>query len=352
MNFTVADIAKHLQADFLGDGNTLISGLSSLDEIAAHHLVFADGEANIRIAFASEAAAVMLTAPPEQTNKPVIIYPNPLLAFVELMALFYPSPEPKKTIHPSASIGNNVQIGEGVSIGPQVVIEDNCIIGNNVIIHPQVVVRESCQIGAYSEIHSQVCLYPNTIIQERVTIHSGSIIGSDGFGYKMFEGIHHKIPHVGRVIIENDVEIGANTVVDRATLGTTKIGKGSKIDNLVQIAHNVKLGEHNIVCAFTGIAGSSQSGRHVVFAANVGVSDHVTIEDEVILGARTGVPPKKVMKKGLTYLGNPARPKDKALEQEFSTTRIPFMRKHIQNLQDKVSALEAQLEKLNSENLS
>ncbi|NDH09527.1 MAG: UDP-3-O-(3-hydroxymyristoyl)glucosamine N-acyltransferase [Gammaproteobacteria bacterium] len=348
MNYTVADLAKHLQTDFIGDGATLISGLSSLDEVASHHLVFADGEANIKRAFISEAAAVMLATPPEQTNKPVIVFPNPMMAFVELMDLFYPSPEPKKTIHSSAVIGDNVSIGEGASIGPQVVIEDNCVIGNNVVIHPQVVIRESCHIGNECEIHPQVCLYPNTILQDKVTIHAGSIIGSDGFGYKMFEGIHHKIPHVGRVIIESHVEIGANTVVDRATLGSTKIGKGSKIDNLVQIAHNVKLGEHNIICAFTGIAGSSQSGRHVVFAANVGVSDHVTIEDEVILGARAGVPPKKVLKKGLNYLGNPARPKDKAIEQEFSTTRIPFMRKHIQNLQDKVSALETQLEKLSS----
>lgn len=352
MNYTVADIAKHLQTHFIGEGNTQIFGLSGLDEISPQHLVFADGEANIKQAFSSEAAAVMLTSAPEQPNKPVIVFPNPMLAFVELMGLFYPSPEPKKTIHPSASIGNNVIIGEGVSIGPQVVIEDNCIIGNHVIIHPQVVVREACHIGNECEIHPQVCLYPNTILQDKVIIHAGSIIGSDGFGYKLFEGVHHKIPHVGRVIIESHVEIGANTVIDRATLGTTKIGKGSKIDNLVQIAHNVKLGAHNIVCAFTGIAGSSQSGKHVVFAANVGVSDHVSIEDEVILGARAGVPPKKVLKKGLTYLGNPARPKDKAIEQEFSTTRIPFMRKHIQNLQDKVSTLEAQLEKLSSADLS
>ena len=348
MNYTVAEIAKHLQTDFIGDGSTLITGLSSLDEVASNHLVFADGEANIKRAFLSEAAAVMLSSAPEHTPKPVILSPNPMLAFVELMALFYPSHEPHKTIHPSASIGQDVSIGEGVSIGPQVVIADHCIIGNNVVIHPQVVIRESCQIGNDCEIHPQVCLYPNTILQNNVCIHAGSIIGSDGFGYKMFEGVHHKIPHVGRVIIESHVEIGANTVIDRATLGSTKIGRGSKIDNLVQIAHNVKLGEHNIICAFTGIAGSSQSGRHVVFAANVGVSDHVTIEDDVILGARAGVPPKKVLKKGLNYLGNPARPKDKAIEQEFATTRIPFMRKHIQNLQDKVSSLEAQLEKLSS----
>ena len=141
------------------------------------------------------------------------------------------------------------------------------------------------------------------------------------------------------MVIENDVEIGASTMIDRATLGHTSIGEGTKIDNLVQIAHSVKLGKHNILCAFTGIAGSTRSGNHVTFAANVGVSDHVKIDDGVILGARTGVPPKKHLRQGNIYLGNPARPKDKALEQELAVTRIPFMRKNLQALSERVAQL-------------
>jgi len=149
---------------------------------------------------------------------------------------------------------------------------------------------------------------------------------------------------VGRVIIQNDVEIGANTVIDRATIGATVIGEGTKIDNLVQVAHSVKLGQHNILCAFTGIAGSTVSGNHVVFAANVGVSDHVRIDDGVILGARAGVPPKKHLRQGNVYLGNPARPKDKAIEHELATTRIPIMRKHLKRLSEKVNALIEQMQ--------
>jgi UDP-3-O-[3-hydroxymyristoyl] glucosamine N-acyltransferase len=346
---TVAQIADLLKAPYRGDGNTEIVGLSSLDEVYPNHLIFADGPKNLELAFASEAAAVIVTEEPESYNKPIIIFQNPLLAFVELMQVFYPNIEPKKTIHPSAYIGQDVTIGEGVTIGPFAVIEDHCIIGKNAVIHAHAVVGQHSEIGEGCEIHSHVTLYPKTILKHHVIIHSGTVIGSDGFGYKMFNGMHHKIPHVGQVVIEPYVEIGANTVVDRATLGTTRVGKGTKIDNLVQVAHSVKLGEHNILCAFTGIAGSTQSGNHVVFAANVGVSDHVKIDDEVVLGARTGVPPKKHLKKGQTYLGNPARPKDKAIEQEFSTTRIPFMRKHIQTLQDKVAKLEEQLSKQTEE---
>lgn len=151
------------------------------------------------------------------------------------------------------------------------------------------------------------------------------------------------MPHLGHVIIENSVEIGANTVVDRASMGATVIGQGTKIDNLVQVAHSVKLGKHNILCAFTGVAGSTQSGDHVIFAANVGVADHVRIDDGVILGARAGVPPKKHLRAGNVYLGSPARPKDKAIEQELSMSRLPGMRKNIKALSEKVDALSAQM---------
>lgn len=346
---TVSQIAKRLNASFLGDGDTPIHGLSALDEVYPHHLVFADGAQYLEQAMSSPAAAIIVPDAPATYHKPLIICQNPLMAFVELMEIFYPEIKPAQTIHPSASIGQDVEIAEGVSIGAFAVIEDRVKIGKNSVIHPHACIAQAAEIGENCEIYPHVTLYPKTILKDHVIIHAGSVIGSDGFGYKMLNGIHHKIPHVGHVVIESHVEIGANTVVDRATLGTTRIGTGTKIDNLVQVAHSVKLGAHNILCAFTGIAGSSQSGNHVVFAANVGVSDHVKIDDEVVLGARSGVPPKKHLKKGQTYLGNPARPKDKALEQEFATTRIPFMRKHIQNLQDKMARMEEQVQQLTEE---
>jgi UDP-3-O-[3-hydroxymyristoyl] glucosamine N-acyltransferase len=332
-----------LDADFHGDPDLSILGLSPLSEIEPNHLVFAEGQDNIKLALQSNAAAIIVSQKPQEGEKPFIISDYPLMAFAQLIPVFYPDIEKPAEIHPSACIGKNVSIAENVYIGPYAIIEDHCQIGKGSVIHGHVIIREQSQIGENCELHPHVTLYPKTILQDKVIIHAGTVIGSDGFGYRFVNGIHHKLPHAGQVVIESNVEIGANTVIDRATLGSTKIGKGSKIDNLVQIAHSVKIGENNIICAFTGIAGSTTSGNGVVFAANVGVSDHVKIDDQVVLGARTGVPPKKHLKQGLTYLGNPARPKEKALENEFSTTRIPFMRKHIQTLQEKVQGLEEKL---------
>src|SRR5690606_24806117 len=178
----------------------------------------------------------------------------------------------------------------------------NVIIGEHSVIHPHVTIYDDCQLGA------------------RVCLHSSSVIGSDGFGYTFVDGQHLKMPHLGNVVIEDDVEIGANTVVDRATMGATVIGAGTKIDNLVQVAHSVKLGKRNILCAFTGIAGSTSTGDHVIFAANVGVSDHVRIDGGSVLGARTGVPPNKHLKQDV-YLGSPARPKIEAIKHELSINR-------------------------------
>jgi UDP-3-O-[3-hydroxymyristoyl] glucosamine N-acyltransferase len=350
MNYTVAQLAKMLGAECYGDTNTQIKGLSPLNEVNIDHLIFADGEDNIKAAFASNAAAVILSKKPEDAfNKPVIVYEHPLMAFAQLITVFYPDIEKPAGVHPTAYIGHQVTLGKDIHVGPYAVIEDGCQIGDKAVIHAHAVIREQCKIGDRCEIHPHVTIYPHTILDAKVIIHAGTTIGSDGFGYRFINGIHHKLPHAGHVVIGENVEIGANTVVDRATLGTTKIGKGTKIDNLVQIAHSVKIGEHNIICAFSGIAGSSSTGNHVILAADVGIGDHVKIEDQVTLGARTGVPPKKTLKKGVTYLGNPARPKEKALEQELSSTRIPYMRKHILNMQEKIQELEQKIAKLTSE---
>lgn len=345
MAHTLAKIAQLLETNFIGNPNTEIFGLSPLTEVQPGHLVFAEGNDNIELAKNSNAAAIIVSCQPNDCHKDVIVHEYPLMAFAQLIPLFYPELEPTKEIHPTAFIGKNVSLADNIYIGPYAIIEDNCEIGQGCLIHGHVTIRAQSKLGNNCVLHPNVTIYPHTMIEDQVIIHAGSVIGSDGFGYRFVDGVHHKLPHAGHVHIEANVEIGANTVVDRATLGTTRIGRGTKIDNLVQIAHSVKIGENNIICAFTGIAGSTTSGKNVIFAANVGVSDHVKIDDQVILGARTGVPPKKHLKQGLTYLGNPARPKDKAIEQEFSTTRIPYMRKHIQSLQERVQDLE---EKLNS----
>lgn len=339
MSFSLHEIAQKVEGTVLGDGAIHISTLASIEDITDGALIFADSEANLRRAEESNAAAILVNQHLSSNVKPLIQVANPFQSFIHLLNLFYPAHKPAPGIHPTAIIAEDVVLGDDVFIGPYVIIESGSHIGAQCIIKGHVTIGRHVHIGNASIIHPHVSIYDHTHIGSRVSIHASSVIGCDGFGYTFIEGQHVKVPHVGHVIIEDDVEIGANTVIDRATIGITKIGEGTKIDNLVQIAHSVKLGKHNILCAFTGIAGSSISGDHVIFAANVGVSDHVRIDDGVILAARAGVPPKKHLKKGNVYLGNPARPRDKAIEQELSVTRIPLMSKNLKRLNEKVNEL-------------
>jgi UDP-3-O-[3-hydroxymyristoyl] glucosamine N-acyltransferase len=349
MNVSLTEIASLIQGVVVGDENINISTLSPIDNIEHGSLIFAEGADNLKKAETSAAAAIIVANNTTTSTKPIIKVAHPYKAFITLLSHFYPENKQKIGIHPTAVIADNVLLGERISIGPYVVIQENSKIADDCVIKSHVHIGCNVTLGVNSKIHPNVSIYDNSTIGNNVSIHAGSVIGSDGFGYTFDNGEHIKVPHVGSVIIEDDVEIGANTIVDRATIGSTVIGEGTKIDNLVQIAHSVKLGKHNIICSFTGIAGSTTSGNNVLFAANVGVSDHVKIDDGVILGARAGVPPKKHLKQGNIYLGSPARPKDKAIEQELATTRIPFMRKNIQALTEKVAQLSEQLSQLETE---
>lgn len=339
MKASLSNIASIVGGIVVGDETYTVSALSPIDDVQENALIFAEGTDNMRRAEASVASAILVEQGVESSKKPVIQVSSPFKAFIKLLHHFYPEPKPERTIHETAVIDKSVQLGERLSIGPYVVIGPDSVIGDDCVIKSHVSIGHGVRIGAESTLHSHVTIYGRCLIGRRVSIHSSTVIGSDGFGYTEDSGQHQKVPHVGHVVIEDDVEIGANTVIDRATLGATVIGEGTKIDNLVQVAHSVKLGKHNILCGFTGIAGSTTSGNHVIFAANVGVSDHVKIDDGVILGARAGVPPKKHLKKGNVYLGTPARPRDKAIEQELATTRLPLMRKNVKALTDKVAQL-------------
>lgn len=349
MNTTLADIAAIIHGTVIGDPLIRIKALSPINDVQPDTLIFAEGDDNLSKAAASSAAAVIVSRTITQYSKPCIQVANPFQAFMQLISLFYPTIPAPLGIHPTAVIGPDVTLGNGISIGPYVVIQSGSCIGDHSVIKGHVYIGHHVKIGSHCVLHPHVTLYDQTVLHDHVIIHASSVIGSDGFGYQFNNGQHQKIPHAGHVVLHDHVEIGANSVVDRATLGTTDVGKGTKIDNFVQIAHSVKLGQHNILCAFTGIAGSTTSGNHVVFAANVGVSDHVTIEDEVILGARAGVPPNKTLRSGNIYLGNPARPKDKAIEQELSVTRIPFIRKNIKELTQKLNQLFSRIDALEKE---
>ncbi|STX27634.1 UDP-3-O-(R-3-hydroxymyristoyl)-glucosamine N-acyltransferase [Legionella beliardensis] len=343
MSISLHEIAKIVQGVVIGNDDIIVSSLSPIENIAADSLVFADGPENLQAAEQSDAAAILTSQHVTHSTKSIIQTAHPFKAFIQLLDVFYPVEKPITGIHPSAAIAPDVKLGQGVFIGPYVSIESGTTIHDGCILKSHISIGKNVTIGQATIIHPHVTIYDDSQIGANVCIHASSVIGSDGFGYTFIDGQHLKVPHKGKVIIDDHVEIGANTVIDRATLGATHIGAGTKIDNLVQVAHSVKLGKNNILCAFTGIAGSTTSGNQVIFAANVGVSDHVRIDDGVILGARAGVPPKKHLKAGNIYLGNPARPKDKALEQELGVTRIAIMRKNLRLLNDKVNELSVRL---------
>lgn len=344
MNASLLEIAELVDGKVIGENTVLITSLAPIDNIVEGALVFADSEANFNIINNSKAYAILANETCIPGVKPIIQVKHPFKAFIKLLNYFYPPLKSKPGIHPTAVIAEDCIMGENVSIGAFTYIGSGVEIGNNCIIKNHVSIGANVKIGSNTLLYPHVTLYEGTQLGSGVIIHASSVIGSDGFGYTFIDNEHLKVPHVGHVLIGDNVEIGANTVVDRATLGATVIGEGTKIDNLVQIAHSVKLGKHNILCALTGIAGSTTSGDNVIFAANVGVSDHVTIEDGVILAARAGVPPRKHLKKGNIYLGNPARPKDKAIEQELSVTRIPLMRRNLKTLNETVLELRKRFE--------
>lgn len=349
MNASLYEIASLVQGTVIGDDSLRISALSPIDDIAPGTLAFADSTDNLKIVEASPAAAILVPQGMESAAKPVIQVAHPLKAFIALLHHFHPAPKIQPGVHPTAVIAEGVQLGADVYVGPYVNIEAGSIIGDHCVLKSHIHIGHGVTIGANTTIHSHVTVYDNCQIGSRVIIHASTVIGSDGFGYTFVDGKHLKVPHMGKVIIHDDVEIGANTAIDRATMGATVIGEGTKIDNLVQVAHSVKLGKHNILCGFTGIAGSCTTGNHVIFAANVGVSDHVTIGDGVVLGARSGVAPKKELKAGMVYFGNPARPKDIAIKHELAVNRIPLIRKNIKTLSEQVANLSAQLSKLEVE---
>ena len=288
--FTVAEIARHLNRPFQGDGSVLIHGVAGLEQAEEGDLVFYSSKKFRSLLEASRASAAIIPEDEEFEGIPVIKVPNSQLAFVQATEMFFAPFRPAPGIHPKAQVSASARIGKNVSVGAFTLIGDDVEIGDNTVIFPLVSVYPRVKIGRDCVIHSHVSLREDTNIGHRVILHNGVVIGSDGFGYLQADDRSHiKIPQKGTVIIEDDVEIGANSAVDRAALGQTIIKKGTKIDNLVQVAHNVEIGENSILAGQAGIAGSSKLGKNVILSGQVGVSDHVELGDRVIAAARSGI---------------------------------------------------------------
>lgn len=296
-----------------GDGNIDIIGLSGTESAKAGDLTFAVDENRLADVEKSNASCVLTSTSIRKSTKPLIRVKNPKLAFLIIYNALHKEKAREAFRHPTTVIADSAKIGKNVWVGPHVSIEDGVTIGDNVIIEANSVIKKNCEIGPSCHIYPNVTLYENTKLKNNVILHSGVVLGADGFGYVKENNKIYKFPQLGRVIVEEDVEIGANTTIDRGSLGDTVIGAGSKIDNLCQIAHNVKIGKNVIMAAQTGVSGSSIIKDNVTMGGQVGIADNLTVGENVMVGAQSGIIGD--IKDGQIIWGTPARPAAQAKRQ-------------------------------------
>jgi len=334
MPFTVAEIAKELQGEVRGDGSTLLTGFAPADRARAGDLTFAENDTFFQRADASAASAILVSGEFTSQRKALIRVTNARIAFARVLPLFFPEPGFAARVHPSAVVAASAKVDPTAHIGPFCVVGEQCRIGARAVLQGGNHIGPGCQLGDDVMLFPNVTLYSRSQLGHRVRIHSGAVIGADGFGYVLDQGIHCKIPQVGNVIIGDDVEIGANVTVDRGTLGSTVIGKGTKIDNLVQIAHNVVIGEHSLLVAQVGIAGSSKLGNYAVLGGQVGIAGHLKIGNQVTVAAQSGV--MRDMKDGERVFGSPAVEDRQAKRQIVSMQQLPDLIRRVRDLEKKL----------------
>jgi UDP-3-O-[3-hydroxymyristoyl] glucosamine N-acyltransferase len=333
------DLAETLGCRLVGDGEVEVRGLAAVDEAGDGDLTFVTDPRYLEGFERSRASAAIVRDGDPASTKPTLRTGDPYLAFVAALRLFYPPDLPTPGVHHSCVVRPGARLADGVSIGPFSCIEDGVAIGSRSAIGAQVYIGRASSLGADCRVYPQVVIREGVTIGDRVIIHSGAVIGSDGFGYLLGRyGARVKIPQVGRVIIEDDVEIGANTAIDRATLGTTRLKRGAKIDNLVQIAHNVTIGRDTVLAAQTGISGSVRIGDRVMMGGQVGIADHIEIGDDVAIGAKGGV--TKDVPRGKTLLGYPAKDHSEFKRTLAAVNRLPQLLKAVQAMEDRLRALE------------
>lgn len=335
MTHTASELAQYLGAHIEGDPNAPISGIASPERARAQDLIYVDSPRQLERAATS--AAVCLLAHPglSVAGKTIIEANNPKLVFAKAAAWLLARSNPAASIHPTAIIPLSAQIAANVSIGPYVVVEDDVQIGPGTAISAFCFVGAGARIGENCLLHPRVTLYAGSKLGNGVELHSGVVIGGDGFGYVFGEGRHWKFPQIGSIEIGDDVEIGCNTTVDRGSLDETRIGNGVKIDNLVQVGHNVEIGDHSVIVAQTGISGSCVLGKHVVVGGQAGFGDHSRVEDGAIVGGQSGVLNGKTIRRGQVVWGTPARPLDKFKTQFAWFSRIPELDDRIRKLEER-----------------
>lgn len=333
MTRTAGALAEYLGARIIGDPLATVSGVASPELARAGDLIYLDSPRYRERAAASAARCVVVPPGEQIAGKTLLEAGDPKLAFAKAAAWLLPLPVALPAIHPTAVISPRAKVTAGCSVGPYVVIEEGAEIGARTEIEAFCFVGRGARLGEDCRLHPRVTLYAGVRLGNRVELHAGAVIGGDGFGYVSGEGRQWKFPQIGSVEIGDDVEIGCNSAVDRGSLETTRLATGVKIDNLVQIAHNVQIGEHSVVAAQTGISGSSTLGKNVIVGGQVGIADHCTLQDGAIAGAQAGIPTGKTIRRGQIVWGTPARPLEKFKEQYAWFARLPELAERVRELE-------------------
>lgn len=338
---TVDELAKIAGGKVAGNAKDKIEGITNIDNPAKGYITFVNKASDIKRLESTEISCVIAPPDAESGKITLILCEQPKLAWAKLLGLFHPPQEFETKVSEKAFVHDSAVIGENVAVEAGAHVSKNAKIGKGTVIRGGAYIDENVEIGEDCVIHPNAMIYRDSKIGNRVIIHAGAAVGSDGFGYVIDKsGNQVKVPQVGNVIIEDDVEIGANAAIDRATLGSTVIKKGAKIDNLVQIAHNVYFGENSVASAQTGISGSSKIGVNTILAGQVGIGDHCEIGDQVIVGAQSGVATnKKIPPKSIVF-GYPARPLREMKKQFAAQQRAAETRKDVEDLKKKMAELE------------
>ena len=334
MPFTAAEIARHIQGEVLGDPAILLNSFAPADRARTGDLTFAENETYFALAEQSAASAIIVGDKLTSDRKTLIRVGNARVAFAKALALFFPEPVLPAGIHPTAIVSPTANIDPSAHIGPYCLIGERAQIGARVVLQAGNGVGADCRLAEDVVLFPNVTLYPRTELGRRVRVHAGAVIGADGFGYVLDAGAHRKVPQIGNVIVGDDVEIGANVTIDRGALGPTVIGKGTKIDNLVQIGHNVQIGEHCLLISQVGIAGSTKLGSYVVLAGQVGVAGHLKVGNKVTVAAQSGV--MNDIPDGQTWFSSPAQPDKQAKRQLVALQRLPELLRRVSALEKKL----------------
>lgn len=351
MSVTVGTLAELVRGELIGDPQVGIEGAQAIEKAGPSDITFAEDERNLRRLVCSQAVAVIIP-PALQDALPtgigcsaVLLCETPQTAFLQILQFLRPRRERSVIgVSPRAVVSETAKIGENTNIHPLAVVGHDVAIGNNCEIHPGVSIGDGCRLGDDVVLYPNVVLYPDTVLGDRVIVHASAVIGADGFGYRFEGGQYEKLPHLGSVQIEDDVEVGAGATIDRGMIGATIIGEGTKIDNQVMIAHNCEIGKHNAFASQVGFAGSITTGDYVRCAGQVGIADHVHLGDGCLLGPKSGV--HKDVPAGARYQGYPAAPEAEQLKTVMAVRKVPEMRKQIRSLESQIEQLRGQLEQL------